>query len=114
MGSKKGISRGSRTEQRGLNHESPCGDGWTWKSIALFTLQWELKSYLQITFSDIPFDIFLSADIENPDLPPSATTRFYKVREDYHIVTVEKMDDYFQPAGIFQLPESARPDIKIL
>ena len=74
----------------------------------------QLKSYLQITFSDIPFDIFLSADIENPDLPPSATIRFYKVREDYHIVTVEKMDDYFQPAGIFQLPESARPDINIL
>lgn len=74
----------------------------------------QLKSYLQITFSDIPFDIFLSADIENPDLPPSATIRFYKVREDYHIVTVEKMDDYFQPAGIFQLPESTRPDINII
>ncbi len=74
----------------------------------------QLKSYLQITFPDIPFDIFLSADIENPDLPPSATIRFYKVREDYHIVTVEKMDDYFQPAGIFQLPESTRPDINII
>lgn len=74
----------------------------------------QLKTYLQITFSDIPFDIFLSVDIENPDLPPSATIRFYKVREDYHIVTVEKMDDYFQPAGIFQLPESARPDINII
>lgn len=74
----------------------------------------QLKSYLQITFPDISFDIFLSADIESPDLPPSATIRFYKVREDYHIVTVEKMDDYFQPTGIFQLPESARPDINIL
>lgn len=74
----------------------------------------QLKSYLQITFSDIPFDIFLSADIENPDLPPSATIRFYKVREDYHIITVEKMDDYFQPTGIFQLPESATPNINIL
>lgn len=65
----------------------------------------QLKSYLQITFPDIPFDIFLSADIESPDLPPSATIRFYKVREDYHIVTVEKMDDYLQPIGFFQLPE---------
>ena len=74
----------------------------------------KLKAYLQITFPDIPFDIFLLADIEAPDLSPSATIRFYKVREDYHIVTVEKMDDYLQPVGIFQLPERAASNINVL
>ena len=74
----------------------------------------QLKAYLQITFPDIPFDIFLLADIEAPDLSPSATIRFYKVREDYHIVTVEKMDDYLQPVGIFQLSERAASNINLL
>ena len=40
-GLKRGISRGNRAEQGRLDHESPCGNGWTWESIALFALQWE-------------------------------------------------------------------------
>ena len=70
------------------------------KAIKIVT---QLKKYLHINFPQIAFDIFLSVDIEDADLPPSATIRFYKVREDYHIVTVEKMDDYPQPVGICQL-----------
>ena len=50
-GVKKGIPRGNRTEQRGLDHESPCGNGWAWESIALFALQWESKRYLYGTDS---------------------------------------------------------------
>ena len=50
-GVKKGIPRGNRTEQRGLDHESPCGNGWAWESIALFALQWESKRYLYGTES---------------------------------------------------------------
>ena len=37
----RGISRGNRAEQGRLDHESPCGNGWTWGSTALFALQWE-------------------------------------------------------------------------
>ena len=40
-GLKRGISRGNRAEQGRLDHESPCGNGWTWGSTALFALQWE-------------------------------------------------------------------------
>ena len=40
-GLKRGISRGNRAEQGRLDHESPCGNGWTWESIALFALQWK-------------------------------------------------------------------------
>ena len=50
-GVKKGIPRGNRTEQRGLDHESPCGNGWAWESIALFALQRESKRYLYGTDS---------------------------------------------------------------
>ena len=42
VGLKRGISRGNRAEQGRFDHESPCGNGWTWESIALFALQWKL------------------------------------------------------------------------
>ena len=51
VGLKRGLSRGNRTEQGRLDHESPCGNGWAWESIALFTLQREPKWYLHGTGS---------------------------------------------------------------
>ena len=41
-GAKKGgyHEETGRSKER-LDHESPCDNGWTWESIALFTLQWK-------------------------------------------------------------------------
>ena len=53
----------------------------------------------------VAFDIFLSVDLENQDLPPSATIRFYKVRENYHIVTVEKWTTISSQSEFFSCPK---------
>ena len=38
---KKGIPQRNRAKQERLDNEGPCGNGWTWESIAFFALQRE-------------------------------------------------------------------------
>ena len=42
VGLKRGYHEETGRSKRRLDHEGPCGNGWTWESIALFALQWEL------------------------------------------------------------------------
>lgn len=62
-----------------------------------------LAIQLKREFPQIAFDLFMSLDIADPNLPPSATIRFYKVRDSRHIITIDGIDDYLQPVGIYQL-----------
>ena len=71
---------------------------------ALRTLE-QLKFQMTEDFSDAAFDIFVSLDIEDSDMQPSATVRFYKIRENYHIVELDELDTYSQPILICQVPE---------
>lgn len=71
---------------------------------ALRTLE-QLKFQMTEDFSDAAFDIFVSLDIEDSDMQPSATVRFYKIRENYHIVELDELDAYSQPILICQVPE---------
>lgn len=70
---------------------------------ALMTVK-QLAGQLLESYPGLAFDIFLSFDVEDSNLPPSATIRFYKVREGNHIVMIDEMDDYEQPVGMYQLP----------
>lgn len=71
---------------------------------ALRTLE-QLKFQMTEDFPDAEFDIIISLDIEDSDMPPSATVRFYKIRENYHIVTLEELEAYSQPVLVCRVPE---------
>lgn len=68
----------------------------------------KMIGYLQIQmrneYPNTAFDIFVSMDIEE-GLPFSATIRFYKVRNNFHIVTVEDLNEYNQPVMLLLIPE---------
>lgn len=73
---------------------------------ALKTLE-QLKSQMEKDFATAAFDIFISIDTEDSDMQPSATVRFHKIRENYHIVALNELDAYSQPVLICQVPKSS-------
>lgn len=66
---------------------------------ALRTLE-QLRFQMTKDFSDAAFDIFISLDVGDDDMQPSATVRFYKIRENYHVVASDELDAYRQPVLI--------------
>lgn len=63
----------------------------------------QLKFQMKKDFSDAEFDIVISLDIEENDLLPYATVRFYKIRENYHIVALGELEAYNQPILVCQV-----------
>lgn len=63
----------------------------------------QLANQMLNQFSGISFDIFISFDYEDVELPPSATIRFHKIREAYHIITLDQLEEYDQPVGLCQV-----------
>ena len=63
----------------------------------------QLQQQMINHFSGISFDIFVSFDVEDIELPPSSTVRFYKIRENYHIITCDRLEEYDQPVGLCQV-----------
>lgn len=69
---------------------------------ALITLE-QLKFQMTKDYSDAEFDIVISLDTEDEEMPPSATVRFYKIRENYHIVALGELEAYNQPILVCQV-----------
>lgn len=63
----------------------------------------QLANQILNQFTGISFDIFISFDYKDVELPPSSTIRFHKIRENYHIITLEELEEYDQPVGLFQI-----------
>lgn len=63
----------------------------------------QLTNQILNQFLETSFDIFISFDYKDLELPPSSTIRFYKIRENYHIITPEELEEYDQPAGLSQI-----------
>lgn len=63
------------------------------------------KVQMEKEYMDIPFDIFLSIDNGDEDISPSATLRFYAVRdgEHYIIPAQDELDRFEQPVLIEQI-----------
>ena len=72
---------------------------------ALGTLE-QLKVQMTKDFPDAGFDIVISLDIEDIVMPPSATVRFYKIRENYHNVALDELEAYSQPVLVCQVRPS--------
>lgn len=60
--------------------------------------QWEYQ--MRTEYKDICFEIVISIDEGDEDITPSATIRFYAVREDYHVVNWEQINEYINPVLI--------------
>ena len=58
---------------------------------------YQLEQQIHNDYSDLIFDILLSVDVGDEDVTPSVTLRFYAIREDYHIVKAEELDEFAQP-----------------
>lgn len=48
-------------------------------------------------------DYVLSVDLGDEDVTPSSTVRFYAIREHYHIVDIDRLEEYSQPLLILQI-----------
>ncbi|MCC3865711.1 hypothetical protein K0040_15725 [Terrisporobacter petrolearius] len=57
----------------------------------------QLKVQMLNEFKKTSFDIVLSVDLGDEDVNPSATIRFYSVRDEYHIIEYDEIEEYNQP-----------------
>lgn len=57
----------------------------------------QLKVQMLNDFKKTSFDIVLSVDLGDEDVSPSATIRFYAVRNEYHIIEYDEIEEYNQP-----------------
>lgn len=57
----------------------------------------QLKTQMMSEFRKIYFDIVLSVDLGDEDVSPSATIRFYAIRDEYHIIEYDALEEYNQP-----------------
>lgn len=57
------------------------------------------KNQMEAEFSPIPFDILLSVDLGDEEVVPSATPRFWAVRDNEHFVfpSVQELESFSQP-----------------
>ncbi|MBQ9746218.1 MAG: hypothetical protein IJW21_05295 [Clostridia bacterium] len=57
------------------------------------------KKQMELDFPETAFDIFMSADIGDEEIPPSVTLRFHAVRDGVHYIkpTQEEIDKFSQP-----------------
>lgn len=63
----------------------------------------QLKSQMINEFKETAFDIILSVDLGDNEIPLSSTVRFYAIRDNYHIVESNTLEDYSQPLLIMQI-----------
>ena len=63
------------------------------------------KEQMEKEYTDIPFDICLSIDTGDEDISPSATLRFYAVRNGQHYINPvqNELDEFEQPVLIEQI-----------
>lgn len=54
-------------------------------------------------FKETAFDIILSVDLGDDEVTPSSTVRFYAIRDHYHIVDLDRLEEYSQPLLIMQI-----------
>lgn len=66
------------------------------------------KIQLEKEYTDTCFDIILSLDEGDEDVPPSATVRFYAVRDSYHYISLDFnfLEECNQPVLIEQVNSS--------
>ncbi|MCC3868997.1 hypothetical protein [Terrisporobacter mayombei] len=57
----------------------------------------QLKTQMMSEFRKTYFDIVLSVDLGDEDVSPSATIRFYSIRDEYHIIEYDELEEYNQP-----------------
>lgn len=62
----------------------------------------QLQSQMINEFKETVFDIILSVDLGDNEILPSSTVRFYAIRDNYHIVESNTLEDYSQPLLIMQ------------
>lgn len=48
-------------------------------------------------FKKTSFDIVLSVDLGDEDVSPSTTIRFYAIRDEYHIIEYDALEEYNKP-----------------
>lgn len=63
----------------------------------------QLQSQMINEFKETVFDIILSVDLGDNEIPLSSTVRFYAIRDNYHIVESNTLEDYSQPLLIMQI-----------
>ncbi|MDO5293377.1 MAG: hypothetical protein Q4F05_11565 [bacterium] len=66
-------------------------------------IAWKIQ--MEKEYMDIPFDIFLSIDTGDEEISPSATLRFYVVRngEHYIIPSQKELDEFEHPVLMEQI-----------
>jgi len=63
--------------------------------------QW--KYQMRTKYNDTSFEIIISIDEGDEDVLPSVTIRFYAIRDNYHIIDIEEINEYYQPILIEQI-----------
>ena len=57
----------------------------------------QLERQMHNDYNNMLFDILLSVDVGDEDVESSITLRFYAIREDYHIIKAEELEEFSQP-----------------
>lgn len=57
----------------------------------------QLKHQMQSEYKDTCFDIIISIDEGDEDITPSATIWFYAIRDDYHVIQSENLNEFSNP-----------------